>query len=159
MKARPVWVSSGPLEASETDAAPQFLVIAQKDPRGANLDRVQVVKGWRDAAGTLHERVYDVVWAGERTLDAEGRLPAIGSTVDLATGRYKNRIGTAELTTVWRDPDFDKSERAFYYVRVLEIPTPRHALLDALALGETAPAEGPATIQERAYTSPIWYEP
>jgi hypothetical protein len=149
----------GILEAAETDASPQFLVIAQKDPRGANLDRVQIVKGWRDAAGSLHERVYDAVWSGDRALDAEGTLPPVGSTVDLATGRYRNRIGAAELTTVWRDPDFDKAERSFYYLRVLEIPTARHALLDAIALGEPTPREGPATIQERAYTSPIWYEP
>jgi hypothetical protein len=139
--------------------APRFLVQASRDPKGANLDRIQIVKGWLDAAGQSHERVYDVVWSGGRTVGAEGVLPPVGNTVDLEAGRYTNEIGAPELTTAWRDPDFDPTQRAFYYARVLEIPTPRHSLLDGLALGTEAPDEQPPTLQERAYTSPIWYTP
>ena len=139
--------------------APTFLVQAVKSPTGANLDRVQIVKGWIDTAGRPRERVYDVVWSGDRVPDESGRLPPVGNTVDLETGRYANTIGTAELVKVWRDPDFDPDERAFYYVRVLEIPTPRHSLLDAIALQIPPPTEQPPTLQERAYTSPIWYSP
>ena len=132
---------------------------AARDPKGANLDRVQIVKGWLDAEGRRREQVYDVVWAGDRRPDASGRLPAIGSTVDLERGTFTNAIGEPELVAVWRDPDFDPEQRAFYYVRVLEIPTPRHSLLDALALGQEPDAEHPPTLQERAYSSPIWYTP
>ncbi|MEZ4355665.1 MAG: DUF3604 domain-containing protein [Myxococcota bacterium] len=141
------------------DAAPSFLVQAARDPKGANLDRVQIVKGWLDAEGRRREQVYDVVWSGDRSPDASGRLPAVGSTVDLERGTYTNAIGEPELVAVWRDPDFDPEQRAFYYVRVLEIPTPRHSLLDALALGQEPDAEHPPTLQERAYSSPIWYTP
>jgi hypothetical protein len=140
-------------------SAPSFLVHASKDPKGANLDRVQVVKGWIDADGVSHERVYDVVWSGARTRDASGRLPAVGNTVDLETGVYTNDIGAAELAEVWVDPDFEASQRAFYYVRVLEIPTPRHSLLDAIALQKEPSRAQPPTLQERAYSSPIWYTP
>ncbi len=149
----------GELQRSEDGVAPSFMIIAQRDPRGAKLDRIQVVKGWLASDGAENERIYNVAWSDDRTLDADGKLPPVGNTVNLATGRYTNDIGATELTTVWADPEFDPSERAFYYVRVLEIPTPRHGLLDALALGETQPLEGPATIQERAYTSPVWYSP
>ncbi|MEE8298714.1 MAG: DUF3604 domain-containing protein, partial [Thermodesulfobacteriota bacterium] len=149
----------GELEPSPGGVSPSFMIIAQSDPRGANLDRIQVVKGWLASDGTDKERIYNVAWSDDRALGADGKLPAVGNTVDLATGRYTNDIGATELSTVWTDPEFDPSERAFYYVRVLEIPTPRHGLLDALALGESEPLEGPATIQERAYTSPVWYSP
>ena len=126
---------------------------------GANLDRVQVVKGWLDDNGTAQERVIDVVWAGEREPGEDGKLPPVGNSVDLTAARYSNSIGAAELATVWRDPTFDAAQAAFYYVRVIEIPTPRHAQYDAVALGMEAPNYGPSVIQERAYTSPIWYRP
>ncbi len=148
------------LPAAPSGGVPRFLIHAQRDPKSANLDRVQVVKGWVEADGTSHEHVYDVAWSDQRVPDADGTLPPVGNTVDLATGRFTNDIGSPRLVTVWRDPDFDASQSAFYYVRVLEIPTPRHALFDALALGlDPTGIEGPATLQERAYTSPIWYAP
>ena len=131
-----------------------------KDPLGANLDRVQVVKGWLDSAGESHEHVYDAVWAGGRRLGSDGKLPPIGTTVDLATASYTNTIGAAQLATVWADPDFDAAAPAFYYIRVLEIPTPRHQVYDAVALGMDPNEIGFATtLQERAYSSPIWYTP
>ncbi len=141
--------------------APSFLVAALKDPLGANLDRIQVVKGWLEPDGTTRERVYDVAVSGDRRIGADGRCPTpVGSTVDLATGEYRNDIGAAQLGVVWRDPDFDASQRAFYYARVLEIPTPRYSLLDSIALGRSWQETGrPATIQERVYGSPIWYTP
>jgi len=144
---------------SAGDSAPQFLIQAVKDPAGANLDRVQVVKGWLGADGETYEKVFDVAWAGNRQIGADGKLPPIGNTVDQKTGKVENTIGTPEVITTWTDPTFNADERAFYYVRVLQIPTARHSLLDANALQEPAPDEGPATIQERAYTSPIWYTP
>lgn len=144
---------------SAEEASPQFLIQAVKDPLGANLDRVQVIKGWIDANGTSHERIYNVAWSGDRALDEAGKLPPIGDTVSRTTGKAENTIGTPELVTVWTDPDFKVEERAFYYARVLQIPTARHSLLDAIALQEPAPEEGPEAIQERAYTSPIWYTP
>ena len=141
----------------EEQGAPQMMIQALKDPKNANIDRVQVVKGWVDRQGKTFERVYNVAWSGDRQLDADGRLPAVGSTVDLASGRFENTIGEEQLATVWTDPDFNAEHSAFYYVRVLQIPTPRHSLLDGLALQIGVPKQGPATIQERAYTSPIWY--
>ncbi len=140
-------------------SAPQFLVRAVKDPRGANLDRVQIVKGWVDNAGRSHEHVYNVAWSDDRVVNARGRLPAVGNSVDLSRAVYSNTIGAAELSVRWIDPHFDPAHRAFYYARVLQIPTPRNGLLDALALGLSAPPRGPSTLQERAYTSPIWYQP
>jgi hypothetical protein len=140
--------------------APSFMMYAVKDPDGANLDRIQLVKGWVDAEGKTHEKVYDVVWSGDRERDADGKLPSVKSTVDLATAKYDNSVGAAALHGFWSDPDFDPTQRAFYYLRVLQIPTPRHTLYDAVAFG-VDPAENrePPTIQERAYTSPIWYTP
>jgi hypothetical protein len=136
--------------------APTFLVAALKDPHGANLDRVQIVKGWLNADGSTAERVYDVALSGDRK---DGTVP-VGNTVDLKTGKYSNTIGANEFTVVWNDPDFDPGQRAFYYARVLEIPTPRYSLLDAIALGIDVRETGhPATIQERVYSSPIWYVP
>jgi hypothetical protein len=139
---------------------PVFIVQALKDPEGANLDCIQIIKGWIDSDGQSHERVFDVVWSGERQPGADGKLPPVGSTVDLATGRYTNSIGETQLSVVWTDPRFDAEQSAFYYVRVLEIPTPRYSLLDAIALGiDVAETGRPATLQERAYSSPIWYSP
>jgi hypothetical protein len=142
-----------------SDQAPSFLLRAVKDPLEANLDRAQIVKGWVDASGVEHEQIYNVAWSGERQLDADGRLPAVGNTVDLNSGRYSNSIGQAEFALTWTDPDFDPQHSAFYYARILQIPTPRNALFDAVALGLDKPPKGPSTIQERAYTSPIWYQP
>jgi hypothetical protein len=140
--------------------APSFLIHAVKDPISGNLDRVQVIKGWLDTTGQTHEHIYDVAWSGDRKLDRNGKLPAIGNTVDVKTATYTNTIGTAQLATVWTDPDFNPSQRAFYYVRVIEIPTPRHSTYDAVALGIDVKETGqPATIQERAFSSPIWYTP
>jgi hypothetical protein len=142
------------------EPAPSFLIHAVKDPKEANLDRVQVVKGWLDKDGKTREKVYDVAWSGGRDIKANGDLPTVGNTVDLKTGAYTNTIGTAQLATVWTDPSFDPAQRAFYYVRVLQIPTPRYSLLDAIALNMDPAKTGQATtIQERAYSSPIWYTP
>jgi len=139
--------------------APRFLIHASKDPKSANLDRVQIVKGWLGADGRSHEQVYDVAWSGDRVPDAQGHVPPVGNTVDLETGAYTNAIGAQELVGVWRDPDFAAGQRAFYYLRVLEIPTPRHSLLDAIALQAPPSDAQPPTLQERAYSSPIWYTP
>ncbi len=150
----------GELAARPDDvAAPTFLVWALKDPVGAQLDRVQIVKGWYEGAGETRERVYDVAWSDGRIRDNTGRLPEVGNTVDLETATYRNEIGAAALAAAWTDPDFDADERAFYYVRVLEIPTPRWPVYDAVRFGTVLP-DGTETIhQERAYTSPIWYSP
>ncbi len=137
----------------------KLMIRAVKDPKHANLDRVQVIKGWLDSEGKSHEKVYDAAWSGERAVDASGQLAAVGDTVNRETATYTNDIGAEELSTVWFDPDFDAKQAAFYYVRVLQIPTPRHSLYDAVAARIDLPEEGPAVIQERAYTSPIWYTP
>ena len=139
--------------------APTFMVYALKDPIGGNLDRIQIVKGWLNANGETEERVYDVEWAGDRRPGADGKIPAIGSTVNAARATYTNSIGAAELGTVWTDPDFDPSQRAFYYARVIEIPTPRWSTYDAFRFGVELPEGVPVETQERAYTSPIWYTP
>jgi hypothetical protein len=139
---------------------PVLLIQAAKDPAGANLDRVQVIKGWRDGQGAVHHKVFNVAWSGARRLAPDGSLTGVGSTVDLHSGRYANTIGATELAATWRDPEFSPEDAAFYYVRVLEIPTPRHQLFDALALGVDPQSTGqPATLQERAWSSPIWYRP
>jgi hypothetical protein len=150
----------GVLSAAPGDGAPHLLIHAQRDPKTANLDRVQVVKGWLDAGGETHERVFDVAWSDDRVPDADGILPPVGNDVDLATGRLDDAIGAPVLSAVWSDPEFEAGFSAFYYVRVLQVPTPRHSLYDAIALGVDPEKTGaPATIQERAYTSPIWYAP
>ncbi len=146
----------GELSHPET---PSFIVLSAKDPKGANLDRVQIVKGWLDEAGNAQEKVFNIAWSGERQLNPDGSLPGVGNTVNLKTGKVDNNIGAAQLATAWSDPQFDASQPAFYYVRVLQIPTARHSLLDAIALGIEHAAEQPDTIQERAYTSSIWYRP
>jgi len=148
------------LTAAPRNRALTLLIHAAKDQTGANLDRVQVVKGWIDSDGNTQEKVYDVAWAGDREINDAGKLPAVGNSVDIATGHYTNDIGAPQLATVWEDPDFDPALNAFYYVRALEIPTPRHSLFDALALQIPVEDTGHvATIQERAYSSPIWYTP
>jgi hypothetical protein len=150
----------GDISNAPAGKSPTFLVAALKDSIGANLDRVQVVKGWLDAKGETHEKVYDVVWAGDRKADSKtGKLPPVGDTVDVPNATYTNTIGASELIKVWKDPDFDASQRAFYYVRVLEIPTPRWTAYDAKYFGIKMPPEVPMKGQERAYTSPIWYTP
>ncbi|HRI20692.1 MAG TPA: DUF3604 domain-containing protein, partial [Panacibacter sp.] len=138
-----------------------FIIDAVKDPMGANLDRVQVIKGWIDAKGNKQEKIYEVVWgdADKRRLDAKGKLPAVGNTVNIATCEYTNTIGGTELKTVWTDPDFDASLSAVYYVRVLEIPTPRWTAFDAMRYKVKMDPNVPMIIQERCYTSPIWYTP
>jgi hypothetical protein len=152
-----------PMGGDLTDApagkAPTFLVAALKDPIGANLDRYQIVKGWLDAQGQVHETIYDVAWSGDRKPGGDGKLPAVGNTVDVANATWTNTIGAPELIAVWKDPDFDPAQRAFYYGRVIEIPTPRWTAYDAKYFGITLPPEVPMTTTERAYTSPIWYTP
>ena len=146
--------------AAEGKKAPTFMVYALRDPVGANLDRMQIIKGWLDSAGKLHEKVYDIAVSGERKIDASGRCKTpVGNTVDVEAANWLNTIGASELTTVWTDPDFDAKELAFYYVRVLEIPTPRWVLYDKVRLGAKIPEGAELTGQERAYTSPIWYTP
>ena len=154
-----------PMGGDLTDApegkAPSFLVAALKDPIGANLDRIQIVKGWLGADGKTEEKVYDVAWgdADQRQPGSDGKLPVVGNTVDVANATWANTIGDPELITVWTDPEFDPKLRAFYYARVIEIPTPRWTAYDAKAFGITLPPEVPMVTQERAYTSPIWYTP
>ncbi|HXV60398.1 MAG TPA: DUF3604 domain-containing protein, partial [Vicinamibacteria bacterium] len=149
----------GDLREAPDGKSATFLVAALKDPLGANLDRIQIVKGWLDAQGELHEKVYDVAWSGDRKPGADGKLPSLGSTVDVANATWTNTIGAAELITVWSDPDFDASERAFYYARVIEIPTPRWTAYDAKRFGVTPVPGTRMTVIERAYTAPIWYTP
>ncbi len=145
--------------APEGAVSPSFMVYALRDVIGANLDRIQIVKGWLDSDGETHEQVYDVAWSDNRKPGADGKLPAVGNTVDLATATWANTIGASELATVWTDPDFDASESAFYYARVLEIPTPPWYAYDAFRYGIEYPKDAPTSQQERAYTSPIWYTP
>lgn len=150
----------GDLSSAPRGRALGLLIHAARDPVGANLDRIQVIKGWLDANGEAQQRVYDVAWSGEREPGADGKVPAVGNTVDVSTALYTNDIGSAQLATVWTDPDFDPDVTAFYYVRAIEIPTPRQSLYDAVALGiDVSVTEHPATLQERAYSSPIWYTP
>jgi hypothetical protein len=148
----------GDLPARNSDA-PTFMVYALRDPVGANLDRIQIVKGWRDDNGQTMEKVYDVAWSGDRQPGADGKLPPVGNTVDVENANWLNTIGASELTSVWTDPDFDADEMAFYYARVIEIPTPRWSTYDAHRLGVDLPEGAPTSTQERAYTSPIWYTP
>lgn len=147
------------LPAAPDGKSPNFLVAALRDPIGANLDRVQIVKGWLDSDGATHEKVYDVAWSDKRTAGPDGKVPAVGNTVDPASATWTNTIGAAELINVWQDPDFDPVERAFYYARVLEIPTPPWYLYDVLRYGTEVPDGAPLAQQERAYTSPIWFTP
>jgi len=141
------------------NGAPTFMVYALRDPIGANLDRIQIVKGWTDKKGKTYEKVYDVAGSGGREPGLDGKLPPVGNTVDVAGANWTNTIGAAELATVWADPDFDPEQRAFYYARVIEIPTPRWVVYDAFRYGIAIPEGAQTTHQERAYTSPIWYTP
>jgi hypothetical protein len=139
--------------------APTFAVWALKDPESGNLDRVQIIKGWYKD-GHPWEKVYDVAWSDGRKVDANsGKLPAVGNTVNIKKASYTNDIGDTQLSAVWTDPDFVPSQHAVYYARVIEIPTPRWTTFDAKALGIKPPSDVPATIQERAWSSPIWYTP
>jgi len=150
----------GDLRKAPSGKAPTFMVRALRDPDGANLDRIQIIKGWLDSKGKTHERIYDVAVSDGRKIGTDGRAKEpVGNTVDVATATYTNTIGDALLTAYWKDPDFDPKEHAFYYVRVLEIPTPRWTTYDAAFFGIDLPKNVPATIQDRAYTSPVWYTP
>jgi hypothetical protein len=149
----------GDLPAQMGNKAPTFMVYALRDPIGGNLDRIQIIKGWMDSKGKTHEKVYDVVWSGDRKPGQDGKLPPVGNTVDAKTANFTNTIGAAELGTVWTDPDFDSKQKAFYYARVIEIPTPRWSTIEAFRFGIPIPEGAPVTTQERAYTSPIWYTP
>jgi hypothetical protein len=151
----------GDLSQAPQGQAPTFLVAALKDPLGANLDRIQIVKGWVDKSGAVQEKVHDVVWGNPDTRKpgANGKVPPVGSTVDLANATWTNTIGAPELITTWKDPDFDPALRAFYYARVLEIPTPRWTAYDAKRFGVKPLPGTTMMLQERAYTSPIWYTP
>ena len=149
----------GDMKTRPGDASPSFMVFALRDPIGGNLDRIQVIKGWLDDKGETHEKVYDVVWSGDRQPGENGKLPAVGNTVDAATASYTNSIGDSELATVWTDPDFDAGQSAFYYARVIEIPTPRWSTHEAFRFGIPIPEGAPVSTQERAYTSAIWYKP
>jgi hypothetical protein len=151
----------GDLKKAPAGKAPTFLVAAMKDPMSGNLDRVQVIKGWLDQAGGVHEKIFNIAWsdADKRKLDAGGKLPPVGNTVDLQTASWTNTIGTAELITVWKDPEFDPALKSFYYARVLEIPTPRWTAYDAAYFKVKLDSKVPVITQERAFTSPIWYSP
>jgi hypothetical protein len=149
----------GDLSKRKDGKTPTFMVYALRDPIGANLDRIQIVKGWLDAKGKTHEKVYDVAWSDKRKPDKDGKLPLVGNTVDVKNATWVNSIGASELGTVWTDPDFDAKERAFYYARVIEIPTPRWVVYDAFRFGVEIPKGAKTIHQERAYTSPIWYTP
>ncbi len=150
----------GDLAPPAEGEAPDFLVYALRDPIGANLDRIQIFKGWLDAeTGEAMEKVYDVVWSGDRDADENGKLPPVGNTVDLSVPSWTNSLGAPELGAVWTDPDFDVTEPAFYYARVIEIPTPRWTAYAAVKLGAEMPEGASMTTQDRAYTSPIWYTP
>ncbi len=143
----------------QSDESPTFTIYAEKDPMGANLDRVQIIKGWVDANGDVHEKIIDVAWAGDRKAGDDGKLPPVGNTVDLKTALYTNDIGASTLFGSWTDPEFDPANGAFYYSREIEIPTPRWTTYDAVRnnlplLNEVAPI-----IQERAWGSPIWVSP
>ena len=141
------------------DGAPTFMVYALKDPINGNLDRIQIIKGWLDDSGDTQEKVYDVVWAGDRSPGVDGKLPPVGNTVNASNANFTNTIGSSELATVWSDPDFDPDQRAFYYARVIEIPTPRWSTIEAFRFDMSIPEGAPISTQERAYTSPIWYTP
>jgi len=149
----------GDLSSSPEGKSPNFLVAAMKDPLSGNLDRIQIIKGWMDGEGNTHEKVYDVAWSGDRQPGADGKLPPVGNTVDVKNATWSNSIGAPELIIVWQDPDFDPSLNAFYYARVIEIPTPRWTAYEAKRFGVQMPGNAPMVTQERAYTSPIWYAP
>jgi hypothetical protein len=136
------------------------MVYALRDPIGGNLDRIQIIKGWLDENDETYESVYDVAVSDGRKIESDGRCRTpVGNTVDAVTASFKNTIGDSELAVVWTDPDFDSKHKAFYYARVIEIPTPRWTTIDAFRFGIPIPEGAPVSTQERAYTSPIWYTP
>ena len=141
------------------DKKPSFMVYTLMDPENGSLDRIQIVKGWANADGTLNEKVIDVIWSGDRKMDANGKVPSVGNSVNLEDASWDNSIGATELKAVWTDEDFDPALEAFYYVRVIEIPTPRWTLYDVIKYGAEMSDEVPMTQTERGYTSPIWYSP
>ena len=147
--------------AESGSVAPSFLVAAMMDPQSGNLDRIQIIKGWLDSNGDTHEIIYDVVWgdAGRRQIDSNGKLTPVGDTVDVADAAWTNSIGDPDLRAVWTDPEFDATQSAFYYARVLEIPTPRWTAYDQKRFGIKMSDDVPMKHQERAWTSPIWYNP
>jgi hypothetical protein len=149
----------GDLSGAHKGQVPTLVIQAAKDPDGGNLDRVQVIKGWVDAKGETHEKVFDAAWSDSRKPGADGKLPPVGSTVDIANASYSNSIGAAVLDTAWTDPAFNAAERAYYYVRVIEIPTPRWSTYDAKRFGVELPTTVPSAVTQRAYTSPVWYAP
>ncbi len=150
----------GDLTKAPSGKAPTFMVYALRDSIGANLDRIQIIKGWMDSNGKTHEKVYDVAVSDGRTIGSDGRCTTpVGNTVDVEAANWTNTIGASELATVWSDPDFDAGQKAFYYARILEIPTPRWVLYDKVRLGAKIPEAAATILQERAYTSPIWYTP
>ena len=147
------------LSAAPAGTGPAFIMYANADPDGAYLDRIQIIKGWLDRDGATHEKVIDVAWSGNRKPDVNGVVPLVGSTVDVKNATWANAIGAATLRGFWRDPEFDPTQRAFYYVRVIEIPTPRWTAYDANRFDVTMDEKVPMTVTNRAYTSPIWYSP
>ena len=149
----------GDLTNGPEGKAPSFLVAAAKDPLSGNLDRIQIVKGWTDKDGETQEKVYDVAWSGDRKPGEDGKLPAVGDTIDVKNATWTNSIGEPELIAAWTDPDFDPEQRAFYYARVIEIPTPRWTAYEAKRFDVKMDDDVPMTTTERAYTSPIWYTP
>jgi hypothetical protein len=149
----------GDLKTAPKGKSPALLIRALRDPDGANLDRIQVIKGWLDAAGKTHEQIYDVAWSGNRARGADGKVPAVGNTVNVEEATYTNAVGAPALQAFWTDPAFNPAQRAFYYLRAFEIPTPRWTTYDHKVFKVKLPTDVPASIQERAYTSPIWYTP
>jgi hypothetical protein len=150
----------GDLKDAPHGKSPTFMVYALRDTIGGNLDRIQIIKGWLDKKGKTHERVYDVAVSDGRKIGRDGRCKTpVGNTVDAKTASFANTIGNSELGAVWTDPDFDPEQKAFYYARVIEIPTPRWTTIDAFRFGIPVPKGAPVSTQERAYTSPIWYTP
>ena len=149
----------GDLISASGNKKPTFMLFALKDPEGANLDRIQVVKGWLDNNGQTHEKVFNVVMSGQREIESDGSVKSVGSTVDVANASFTNTIGAAQLATVWTDPEFDSQQKAFYYARVIEIPVPRWSTHDAAFFDLKIPQGIPESIQDRAYSSRIWYTP
>jgi hypothetical protein len=164
-----VWVDEGytrgvpmgsDLKSPAQGKAPTFLIKAMYDPNGAYLDRVQIIKGWLDGRGVTHEKVIDVAWSGERRPNPQtGQVPLVGSSVDLRNATWTNTIGAPVLSAFWRDPEFDQGQHAFYYVRVIEIPTPRWTAYDVKRFGAKMDQQVPMMVTNRAYSSPIWYSP
>jgi hypothetical protein len=150
----------GDLRTRKGNQAPTFMVYALRDPIGGNLDRIQIIKGWIDGSGKTQEKLYDVAVSDGRKIGSNGRCKTpVGNTVNAKTANFSNTIGASELGTVWTDPDFDPNQKAIYYARVIEIPTPRWSTIEAFRFGIPIPEGAPVTTQERAYTSPIWYTP